>query len=292
MKDKIVRGLTGDGAVRAFAAVTTNLANEAHRLHKTMPIATAALGRTLTAAAIMGSMLKGENDTITLQIKGGGPIGNIVAVSDSSSNVRGYVDNPLVDLPRKNGKLDVGGAVGRDGLLGVIRDFGLKEPYVGQTRLATGEIGDDIALYFAQSEQVPSVVALGVLVDRDYSVAASGGIIAQIMPGADNSHTETLEKMAANLPPVSTLINEGATAEDLMGMALGSFSSYTMQEQPANYLCTCSEGRIEATLKSLGRDEIEDMIKEQGGAELICHFCNKAYNFSENKLMQLIENLH
>lgn len=292
MSDKIVRAINGEGTVRAFAAVTTKLVDEAHRLHMTTPTATAALGRALTAAAIMGSMLKGEQDTITLQIKGDGPIGKIVAVSDSKSNVRGYVDNPLVDLPLKKGKLDVGGAVGRSGVLGIIRDFGLKEPYVGQTRLATGEIGDDLALYYAQSEQIPSIVALGVLVERDHSVAAAGGLIIQAMPGANDKVITTLENVAGTLPPISTLINEGASAEDLAGLALKDFSSYTMEEQPVSYLCNCSRERIEAVLKSLGKGEIEDMIKTQGGAEVTCHFCSRVYKFSENELYKIIQNLH
>lgn len=245
MKNYIIRAVTGDGAVRCFAAVTTQMVDEARKIHNTSPVASAALGRLLTAAAIMGSMLKGEKDSLTLQVDGGGPLGKMVAISDSKSRVKGYVSNNDVWLPLKNGKLDVGKAVGKDGLLGIIRDFGLKEPYVGKVPLATGEIGDDIALYYARSEQIPSVVALGVLVDRDLSIKAAGGMIIQVMPEATDEQIDVLEKMVSTMKPITQMLEEGLSGEDMVAVALNGFESYTMQTQETKYECDCSRERIE-----------------------------------------------
>jgi len=289
MDDCIVRAVTGDGAVRCFVAVTTKMVNEASVIHKTSPCATAALGRVLTAAAIMGSMMKGENDSLTIQIDGGGPIGRLIAISDSKARVKGYVNNPLVSLPLKNGKLDVGGVVGHDGLLGIIRDFGLKEPYVGKVPLATGEIGDDIALYYAQSEQTPSIVALGVLVDVDLSVKAAGGLILQVMPEATDEQISNLEKMVAGMPHMTQMIEEGQTPEDMIAFVLQNFESYTMETQTTMYKCDCSKKRIERAVRSLGKAEIEDIIEKQGNAELTCHFCNKTYVITKKELQVMIK---
>ncbi|MBQ7032568.1 MAG: Hsp33 family molecular chaperone HslO [Clostridia bacterium] len=288
MKDYIIRAVTADGAVRASAAVTTAMVNEAQKIHSTSPTATAAIGRLLTACAIMSDMMKGEKDSLTLQIDGGGPIGKLIAVGDSSANVKGYVANPAVDLPLKNGKLDVGGAVGVDGTLGIIRDFGLKEPYVGHVKLCTGEIGDDIALYYARSEQIPSVVALGVLVDRDYSVKAAGGMILQVMPEATDEQITQLEAMVKEMPAITTMLEEGATPEDILAFALRDFPSYTFETSNAAYKCDCSKERIERAVRSLGRTEIQDIIDHQINAELTCHFCNKVYTVTKEEMEAML----
>lgn len=287
--DYIQRALTGDGAIRAVAAVTTDMTEKARVTHKLSKTATAALGRTLTATAMMGCCLKGGRDSITVQIDGGGPIGKIVCISDSSANVKGYVTNPEAEVPPKNGKLDVGGLVGRDGFLGIIRDFGLKEPYVGKVELKTGEIGDDIAGYFAQSEQIPSIVALGVLVNRDLTVRAAGGLIVQVMPSAEERHIVALEKMVSELPAMTKIISDGATPEDIIGFALSSFDSYTMKRFETAYKCDCSEERIEKALISLGKEELSDIIEKEGKAELKCHFCNKKYLVSAERLRELLD---
>ena len=290
MGDYILRAITGDGAVRALAAVTTQTAEQARQIHNTTPTATAALGRVLTAASLIGCTMKGERDSLTIQMDGGGPAGRVVAISDSNANVKGFISNPLVDLSKNSkGKLDVGGAIGRNGFLGIIRDLGLKEPYSGQVALATGEVGDDLALYFAQSEQIPSIVALGVLVDVDYSVKAAGGLIIQVMPAATDEQISSLEKVANELPPITKLIDEGALPEDILSFALSSFDSYTFEKSQTQYKCDCSVERIEKALISLGRAEIEDMINTQHGAELTCHFCNSIYNVTEERLRELIK---
>ncbi len=288
MKDYIIRAVTADGAVRASCAVTTNLVNEAQKIHATAPTATAALGRLLTACSIMSDMMKGEKDSLTLSIDGGGPIGKLIAVGDSHGNVKGYVQNPLTDLPLKNNKLNVGGAVGTDGTLGIIRDYGLKEPYVGHVKLCTGEIGDDIALYYARSEQIPSVVALGVLVDRDYSVKAAGGMILQVMPEATDEQILKLEKMVEELPSISSMLEEGATPEDILAFVLRDFSSYTFEESETAYQCDCSQERIERAVRSLGKAEIQDIIDTQMEAELTCHFCNKKYVVTKEELEAML----
>lgn len=287
--DYIQRAITGDGAVRAMAAITTDMVNEAQKTHNLSKTTTAALGRTLTAAALIGCTMKGERDSLTIQIDGGGPAGKVIAVSDSSANVKGYVSNPDAEVPPKNGKLDVGGVIGRNGMLGIIRDMGLKEPYVGKVTLATGEVGDDIAKYFAQSEQIPSVVALGVLVNQDGSVKAAGGLIIQVMPGATDEQIDNLEKMVSQLPPITKLISEGANAEDILGFALSSFASYTMEKFDVNYKCDCCMDRIERAVASLGRKEIEDIIEKQGEAEITCHFCKKTYKVTKDRLLELIK---
>ncbi len=288
MKDYILRAVTTDGAVRVSAAVTTDMVEAARQTHMTTPTATAALGRLLTACAIMGDMMKGENDSLTLQVNGGGPLGKMVAISDSRANVKGYVSDPTVDLPLKNGKLDVGGAVGANGLLGIIRDFGLKEPYVGQVKLCTGEIGDDIALYYAQSEQIPSIVALGVLVDRDYTVKAAGGMILQVMPEATDEQILKLEEMVKTMPAITTMLEEGATPEDILAFALQNFDGYTFEKSKTAYHCDCSKERIERAVRSLGKTEIQDIIDKQINAELTCHFCNKKYVVTKEELTAML----
>lgn len=286
--DYIQRALTGDGAVRAIAAITTDMVEKAREIHDLSKTTTAALGRVLTAAALMGCTMKGERDSLSIQIDGGGPAGKIIAVSDGKANVKGYVQNPDAEVPPKNGKLDVGGVVGTRGMLGIIRDMGLKEPYIGKVELATGEIGDDIAKYYAQSEQIPSVVALGVLVNQDKTVKAAGGLLIQVMPGATDEQIDKLEKMVEKLPPISKLISEGATAEDMIDFALSSFESYTMQKNNVAYKCDCSTERIEKAILSLGKKEIEDILETQGQAEIVCHFCNKAYIVPKERLEEFL----
>jgi len=290
MSDYIVRATAAEGAIRAFAAVTTRMVGEAASIHNLSPVASAALGRTMTAAAIMSRMrLTSEEDALTIQIKGNGPLGGIVVASDYESNVRGYVYNPDVDIPLNSmGKLDVGGAVGKVGYMNVIMDLGLKEPYIGYVDLVTGEIGDDVAYYFAKSEQTPSIVALGVLVDVDGSILNAGGYIVQLMPGAGDDIIDYLEEKIRTLAPVTKLLSEGKTPEDILEMLFGEKSLKIAEKSPCRFVCNCSRERMERNLISLGRDELADMIEEQHGAELQCHFCNKKYYFSEEELKSLI----
>ena len=288
MKDCILRALTADGAIRAFAAVTTNMAEEARKTHSLSPTMTAALGRTLTACAMMGCMLKNDGESVSIQIDGHGPGGRIITLSDNRANVKGYADNPLCELPLKNGKLDVGGAVGKDGFLGIVRDYGMKECYTGKVELVSGEIGEDLAQYFAQSEQIPSVVALGVLVDTDCSVKAAGGLIVQILPNATDEQITALEKVAKELPPMTEIISGGGTAEDILARAFAPFDVYTFETLGTSYKCDCSTARIKRAVVALGKKEIEDIIKTQGSAEITCHFCNKKYLLDKKDLEALL----
>jgi len=290
MKDYIVTATAADAKVRAFAAATTSMVEYAQKIHQLSPTGTAALGRTLTAAAIMSRMLKGPRDTLTIQIKGDGPLGGIIAVTDTEANVRGYVYNPEVDLPlNQMGKIDVSGAIGGEGYLNVIKDLGLKEPYIGYVNLVSGEIAEDIAYYFTKSEQVPSAVALGVLVDRDWSVISAGGFIIQLLPGAGEEIIEHLEEKLKSIPPVTTLLYEGKTPEQILELLLGEKGLEVLEKSPCEFFCNCSRERMERNLLSLGRKEIADIIQEQHGAELQCHFCNSKYDFSEDELMKLID---
>lgn len=292
MADYIIRAVTDDGSIRAFASITTELSNEAFSHHKTSPVATAALGRVLTASAMMGAMLKGEKDTVSIQLTGNGPLGRVIGVSDSKSNVKGYVANPVVDLPLNSiGKLDVGTAVGTDGFLTVINDIGMKEPYIGKVPLVTGEVGDDLTRYFAVSEQVPSAVGLGVLVDRDFSVKVSGGFIIQVMPEATDDDITKLEENLNGITSVTEFLNQGKTPEDMLKILLSGFSYHITDTIDTKYFCDCTRERVEKALISLGTDEISKIIEEDGKAELSCHFCSKKYNFSEEDLSSLIEEM-
>ncbi|MDP4092846.1 MAG: Hsp33 family molecular chaperone HslO [Bacillota bacterium] len=289
MNNYIVRGTAANGTVRGYAAVTTELVRDAKKVHGLSPVASAALGRTLTAAALMSRMLDGASDTITIQIKGDGPLGSIVAISDSSANVRGYVNNPDVDLPlNTEGKLDVGKGVGA-GYLNIIRDLGLKEPYVGYVDLLTGEIADDIAYYYAYSEQIPSVVALGVLVDKDGSIINAGGFVVQLMPGADEEIVDHLERRSMEIPMVTELLSQGKTPEDMLEFLLGEKGLHIADTSPCRFQCNCSRERMERNILSLGRKEIQEIIDEQGEAEVQCHFCNTKYLFSKKDLTDLLE---
>ena len=283
--DEIVRMMTRDGAVKAMAITGRDLTERARQIHKTLPVATAALGRTLMACSMMGDMLKGEDDSLTLRINGGGPLGTITAVSDSSGNVRGYVQNGQVDLPRKGpAKLDVGAAVGRDGDLTVIRDLGLKEPYVGSVALVSGEIAEDLTSYFVESEQIPTACALGVLVDRDQSVLCAGGYILQLLPGADGAVIDRLEEAVGKLGPVTEVLRGGADARALLERLLDGMEPELLERSPVTYRCYCSRERVERAIVSMGAKEIQDMIDAQGEAEVTCQFCDQVYRFSREEL--------
>ena len=292
MQDYIIRAVTDDGLVRAFACVTKNTVQKAREYHNTSPVATAALGRLLSCGAMMGSMLKGEKDLITLQLNGNGPLGRVLAVSGCDSMVKGYVDNPNVEISLNSaGKLDVGAAVGTDGFLTVIQDLGLKEPYIGKIPLVSGEVGDDLAKYFAISEQVPSVVALGVLVDKDLSVKNSGGFIIQLMPGALEEDITRLEENIKNIKSVTEMLEKGMSIEEILGTALCGFDFHFTEKKDIDYHCNCSKERVRKVLKSVGADEIKAIIEEDGKAELSCHFCNEKYQFNLDELNEILGEL-
>lgn len=288
MADVIARGNSMDGSIRVFAAVTTDLVNEAQRIHHTYPVATAALGRTLTIAAIMGAGMKNESDTATIQFKGDGPLGSIVAVTDSKSLVRGYVANPFVDLPlNAQGKLDVGRGVGH-GVLNVIQDLGLKEPYIGQVPIVSGEIAEDMTYYFAVSEQIPTAIGLGVLVDTDNTAVCAGGFMIQLMPEAAPETAARIEAHLEKIEPVTTLLQKGMRAGELLFHVTEGFDML-MENQTVTpaYRCKCSRERMERALISIGKKELEEMIEEQGQAELTCQFCDKKYQFNKEELLAL-----
>jgi len=288
MYDYCIRATAADGRIRCWAASTTNLCEEARRRHDTYPTASAALGRLLTAGVMMGLNLKGE-DTLTLRILGDGPLGAVVVVANAQGEVRGYVQNPHTHLPSKSpGKLDVGGAVGKDGFLYVIKDLGLKEPYTGGVPLVSGEIGEDVTRYFAESEQTPSAVSLGVLVDTDNTVKAAGGYIVQLMPGVTEEEIGELEKNIGEVPPVSQMIDQGMTPEEIGEQVLKGMGFQVLEKNPVAFKCKCSRERVSHVLKGIGRDELEDILQEQGHAELNCHFCGEKYLFEEDELKQMI----
>ncbi|WP_265447280.1 Hsp33 family molecular chaperone HslO [Acetivibrio straminisolvens] len=289
MEDYIVRATAGEGTIRAIAAATTNMVKEAQKVHGLSPLATVALGRTMTAAAMMSTSLKEEKAAITLQIKGDGPIGGIVAVSDSSANIKGYVHNPLVYLPlNSKGKYDVAGAVG-SGYLNVIKDLGLKEPYVGYVDLISGEIAEDITYYYVYSEQIPTVTALGVLTNATQIVVSSGGFILQLMPGADEETISFIENKISTIPPVSELLAKGRSPEEIIDMILAEKDVKIIDKSPCRYFCNCSRERMERNIMTLGKEEIMSMINEDHGAEAHCHFCNRKYWFSEEDLLKLVK---
>jgi len=288
MQNYVLRAIAGNKNIRAFAAITTGLVEEARKIHDTTPVATAALGRTLTAAAMMGLMLKGGKDKLSIQISGDGPLKQILAVADAKGNVKGYVVEPHVDLPlREDGKLDVGKAVGKNGKMIVIKDLGLKEPYIAQSRLVSGEIAEDLTAYFAYSEQQPSAVGLGVLVDRDYTVKAAGGFILQLMPEADDQTIEKLEKRLSEIPSITTIIQEEADGKRILENVLEGFDIEILEQAEVRFACDCSEERLESALISVGAEELKKMIEEDGHAELICHFCNTKYYFDKAHLERL-----
>ncbi|MBS7302910.1 MAG: Hsp33 family molecular chaperone HslO [Lachnospiraceae bacterium] len=290
MTDYIVRATAGNAQIRAFAATAKDTVEAARAAHSLSPVASAALGRTLIGTAMMGAMLKGENELVTVQIKGDGPIGQITATSDAVGRVKGYVHNPSVMLPpNAAGKLDVGGAVGR-GMLQVIKDMGLKEPYCGQTVLQTGEIAEDLTYYFASSEQVPSSVGLGVLMDKETgTVRQAGGFIIQLMPFAEDAVIETLEKNLTTLPSVTAMLDEKMTPEQMLEKVLDGLEVTFTDTLPLAFHCNCSKERVEKALISVGEKEIKTMIAEGKPIEVNCHFCNKNYSFSIEELHNLLK---
>lgn len=289
MADYIVRATAGDHQIRAFAATTRDLVEHARQAHNTSPVATAALGRLLTAGGMMGIMMKGEEDLLTIKIQGSGPIEGLTVTADSRGNVKGYAYNPGVMLPPNEfGKLDVGGAVG-EGVLSVIQDIGLKEPYVGQTILVGGEIAEDLTYYYANSEQTPSSVALGVLMNKDNTVKQAGGFIIQLLPGASEEMIELLEKRLGEIHSVTSLLEEGKTPEMILTYILGGLGLEIMEQTPVQFTCNCDKQRVEKALISIGRKELEEMIEDGKSIEVNCHFCNKHYEFTVEDLSELYE---
>lgn len=289
---KLIRCITSDGLVMATALDSTDIVSRAEKLHGTSAVVTAALGRLLTATSLMGNALKGKSNTITVKIDGDGPAGAILAVADSSGNVRGYAVNPVVEIPLKpNGKLDVSGAVGSNGTVYVIKDLGLKEPYNGFVPISTGEIAEDIAAYFAVSEQIPTVCALGVLVNPDLSVRVAGGYIIQLLPAA-HGYEEVIVKLENSIkamPPITTLLDEGKTIEEIVRLALSGFEVEVLSEQEVAYKCNCSRERFESALKSLNANELQEMAEEMEKAETVCQFCNSVYTFTADELKAFIK---
>ena len=292
MHDEIVRAITGDGLVKAVAITGRDMVERARNIHTLLPIATAALGRTMLGASMMGDMLKEQNGALTLQIKGGGPLGTILAVSDCQGNVRGYVQNPHVELIESEpGKMNVGAAVGETGTLTVIKDIGLKEPYIGSIGMFTGEIADDLAMYFVESEQIPTACALGVLVGVDQSVTSAGGYLIQLLPGATEDIITKIEAGVRKLGPVSRALEGGMDAEDLIKAVLSDFEVTILEKHPVEYRCYCSQDRVTRALISMGREELSSLIEEQGEAHLTCQFCDKVYDYSKEELEAILNSL-
>ena len=292
MRDEIIRAITADGYVKASVITGRALVERARNIHTLLPVATAALGRTLMAASMMGDALKIDGSSVTLQIKGGGPLGTVLAVSDDSGNVRGYVQNPHVELMEKApGKLDVGRAVGEAGSLTVIKDLGMKEPYVGTIGLLSGEIADDVAAYFVESEQIPTACALGVLVGTDQSVTAAGGYLIQLLPGAGEDVISKIEAGVARVGSVSHALEGGLDGEGLLRAVLSDFELEILETHPVEYRCYCSRERVSRALVSMGRQELSDLIQEQGQAELTCQFCDQVYRYTREELEELLTNM-
>ena len=288
--DEIVRVIAKDAPIKAMAITGTVLVERARQIHDAWPVATAALGRLLMAASMMGDMLKEEKGSVTLRVRGGGPLGTLTAVSDSEGNVRGYVQNPAVDVPRKaHAKLDVGAAVGSNGELTVIKDMGMKEPYVGSVQLVGGEIAEDIAAYYVESEQIPTACALGVLIAPDQSVQVAGGYLIQLMPGADEAVISAVERGIARVGAVTAALDQGDDALELLRQVLSDFELEILETAPVEYRCYCSRERVSRALISMGRDELEKLIAEQHGAELTCQFCDRVYQFTEEELQSLLD---
>ncbi len=289
MADEIIRIITQDGWVRASGITAKGMVSRAREIHDLSPTATAALGRALMAASMMGNQMKGEQDSLSLQFKGGGPLGAVCVVSDFQGNVRGYVGNPHVSNSYlRPGKLDVGAAVGKDGYLTVIRDLGLKEPYVGSVPLYSGEIAEDVTAYFAASEQIPTACALGVLVNQRGEVAQAGGYLIQLMPGAPEEVISAVEDGIRRIPSVTGALEDGLTAVDLLAQVLGPLGLEVLESQPVEYRCNCSRERVERALLSMGSAELRSLIEEQGQAELHCQFCDRVYHFSREELEGLL----
>lgn len=292
MRDYVIRATASNGQVRAFIGATTNMVELARTFHNTSPVASAALGRTLIATSIMGLMMKNDNDKVTIIIKGGGPIGSIVTTSDSKGMVKGYVTNPDVDVPLKYaGKLDVGAAVGNNGSIKVIKDLGLREPYNGSYPLVNGEIAEDFTSYFTFSEQTPSAVALGVLVDVDRTIKAAGGFIIQLMPDATEEVISKLEENIGKIDAMSKLIEAGKTPEEILNLVLEGLNPEILQKHEVGFECDCSKERFEKALITIGKNDIQEILEEDKSAEIGCHFCNVKYNFDEEDLKKILEKM-
>lgn len=289
MTDYMIRATAADGQIRAFAATTRETVETAKNAHNTSPVATAALGRLLTAGAMMGMDMKGERDLLTLRMEGDGPIGGLLVTADSAGNVKGYAFNPQVMLPpNAKGKLDVGGALGA-GVLSVVKDIGLKEPYIGQTVLVSGEIAEDLTYYYANSEQVPSSVALGVLMNKDNTVRQAGGFMIQLLPGASDEAIDRLEQRLTEISSITTLLDAGKSPEEILDGLLGDFGLTVLDKLPVRFFCDCSKTRVEKAIISIGRKEIQEMIDEDKPIEVSCQFCNKKYAFTVDELKGLLE---
>ncbi len=290
MKDKLIKAVAKDGQVRILAAGTTNLVNEAVKAHGCAPTSAAALGRILTAGSLMGSMLKGEKEVITLKMDGNGIAEGLVATAYADGSVKGFIGNPAADLPANSiGKLDVGGIIGKDGRLVVIRDLGLKEPYIAQVPIYSGEIGDDIAYYFTVSEQTPSAVGVGVLVDTDLSVKASGGIIIQMLPGADEMLADVITYRLQDLGGISKFLASGKTVDDMVNFMFDDMDLKILEEIEPEFKCDCSREKVEKALISIGKDELQEIYDEGKEEEIKCHFCNKSYKFNHDEIGELIK---
>ncbi len=290
--DLLTRAVSQDGSARILVLNSKNITEKARQIHELTPTTTALLGRALTACSLMSCLLKDKDNTLTLQITGNGPASKVVCVGDYMGNVKGYVADPYVDIPlNSNGKLDVGGAIGREGTLCIIKDMGLKEPYIGMSPLVSGEIAEDITEYFAQSEQTPTVCALGVLVDRDRSVLASGGFIVQLLPGADDSIIDILERNIAPLVSVTAMLSDGCTNEDIIRMVFNGIEYDIFDEIPVEYHCNCSYEKYEKAMLSLGKEELYEMYAENKTQTAKCYFCSAEYNFTPEALKKMLDSL-
>ena len=289
MKDYLIRATAANGQVRAFGVTSREMTETAKNAHDTSPVATAALGRLMSAAVMMGADLKGENDLLTLRMEGDGPMGGLLATADSHGNVKGYTFHPEVLLPpNAKGKLDVGGALGA-GMLSVVKDIGLKEPYVGQTNLVSGEIAEDLTYYYAASEQIPCSIALGVLMNKDNTVRQAGGFMIQLLPGASDELIDRLEERLGELPSITVLLDAGKTPEEILSGLLGDFDLEILEKKPVQFHCDCSRERVERAIVSIGKKEIREMIEEGKPIEAGCQFCNKKYSFSVEELEELLQ---
>lgn len=291
MKDKIVRATAKDGMVRIIAGITTNLVNEGTQIHECTPVASAAFGRMLTAGALMGTTLKSDKEVTTLKINGNGEAKGITVTAHNDASVKGFIGNPYIDRPlNEKGKLDVGGAVGTNGLLYVIKDLGLKDPYVGQVPIQTGEIAEDFAYYFTVSEQTPSAVSLGVLVDKDLSIKAAGGFIVQMMPGADELLADVITYRLEEIPPITTMISEGKTIEEILEFIFDGMDLKILESLEPQYKCDCSRDRVEKALISIGKEDLEEIYNDGKTEEIVCNFCNKKYEFTNENIGELLKN--
>ncbi|WP_346938327.1 Hsp33 family molecular chaperone HslO [uncultured Clostridium sp.] len=293
MKDKLIRATAKDGQVRIIAAITTELVNEATKTHECMPTASAALGRMLTGSVLMGAMLKNDTDSLTIQIDGGGEAKGITVTAHNDGSVKGYIGNPKIDLPlNEKGKLEVGGAIGKNGYLKVIKDMGLKEPYVGQVPIYTGEVGDDIAYYFTVSEQTPSAVALGVLVDTDLSIKAAGGFIIQMMPGASEFLADIITYRLEEIPSVTSMIEKGMTIEEILEFVFEDMDLKIYDSLVPEYKCDCSRERVERVLMSIGKNDLQEIYDDGKTEEILCHFCNKIYDFKPEDIKRILDDIN